>query len=580
VDEQPSSGRGTRPLAERAIQVLAALYPWDVETSEELDRALAFLGTDLAGETVVRAGFGAGLCWLPVVAVALAVLPPSLTLPAAVAGLAGMLGTVHAVHSGPRLLATARRTRALGEAPALVSRAVLRMRISPSTETAAAFAAEAGEGPLAASLAAHVRRAAGHPKSGLPGFISEWREEFPALRRALLLVESAGTAPAGERERTLDRALSAVLDGARDEMAAFAASLQGPSTALYAFGVLLPLALVALLPAVRMAGVPTPLSAIALLYDLFLPGVLLAASAWLLARRPVTFPPPRVSRSHPDIPDRQWPAIAAGIAVALVSYGITSVVVAPWLGPLVAIGSGLGSLLVVRYRPVKAVRDHVAAVEDGLTDALYHAGRRIEEGHAVEGAIASAAEEVHDATGAVFADAARRQRQLKIGIREAFLGEYGALATVPSPRARSTATLLALAAREGRPVGGAIVAMADHLEELAAVEREARHDIAQVTGTLSNTAAVFGPMVAGATVALADGIETSGQLATGSGPGTGGLGLAVGVYVLLLAVVLTALATGLSRGLDRALVGYRVGWALLAATATYAVAFFAAGLLI
>jgi Flp pilus assembly protein TadB len=569
-----------RRAGETAVRWLARRYPWAVDTSAELDRALGFLSTDVGAETVVRAGYGAGLCLLPVVALALVLAPPSLTLPVAVAGLAGLLGVVHVVHSGPRLLATARRTRALGEAPALVSRAVLRMRISPATETAAAFAAETGEGPLAASLADHVRRAAGHPRSGLTGFATEWREWFPALRRALLLVESAGTAPPGERERTLDRGLQAVLDGARDEMAAFAASLQGPATALYAFGVLLPLALAALLPAVRMTGVATPLSAIVLLYDLLLPAVLLAASGWLLARRPVTFPPPNINRSHPDVPDRLWPALAAAAISAFAGSIFAVTLVASWTGPLVAVGCGVGAFLVVHYRPIKAVRDHVTAVEGGLADALYHVGRRVEEGVAVETAIESAAKEVTDATAAVFADAARRQRQLKVGVREAFLGEHGALATVPSTRARSTATLLALAAREGRPAGGAVVAMADHLEELATVERETRHDIAQVTSTLANTAAVFGPLVAGATIALADGMDISGRLAAAGGPGTAVLGIAVGVYVLLLATILTALATGLSRGLDRALLGYRVGWALLAATATYVTAFFAASLLV
>jgi hypothetical protein len=454
------------------------------------------------------------------------------------------------------------------------------MRISPATESAAAFAAETGEGPLAASLADHVRRAASDPRSGLAGFTAEWREWFPALRRALLLVESAGTAPAEERERALDRGLDVVLDGARDEMADFAASLQGPATALYAFGVLLPLALAALQPAVRMTGVATPLPAIVALYDLLLPAALLGASAWLLARRPVTFPPPSIDRSHPDVPDRRWLAPAAAGSVALVGAAVATAVVAPWTGPLAAIGCGTGALLVVHYRPIKAVRDHVTAVEDGLADALYHVGRRVDEGQAVETAIESAAEEVTDATAAVFADAARRQRQLKVGVREAFLGDHGALATVPSTRAKSTATLLALAAREGRPAGGAIVAMADHLEDLATVEREARHDIAQVTSTLANTATVFGPLVAGATVALADGMQFSGRLAATGGPGTGELGLAVGIYVLLLAAILTTLATGLARGLDRALVGYRVGWALLAATVTYVTAFFAAGLFV
>jgi hypothetical protein len=48
--------------------------------------------------------------------------------------------------------------------------------------------------------------------------------------------------------------------------------------------------------------------------------------------------------------------------------------------------------------------------------------------------------------------------------------------------------------------------------------------------------------------------------------------------VLVLAAVLTALSTGLRRGVDRALVGYRVGMALLAATATYLAAVVAGGL--
>jgi hypothetical protein len=425
-----------------------------------------------------------------------------------------------------------------------------------------------------------VRRAAGTPRTGLGSFTEEWRTWFPAVRRSLLLVEAAGRAPAGERERTLARALEAVLDGARDRMAEFANSLQGPATALYAFGVLLPLALVALLPATRAAGVSVPLPVVVLLYDLLLPGVVLAASCWLLVRRPVTFPPPRVGRDHPALPARRWPPYVAGLLVGCGGAVVAARFVAAWTWPLVAVGGFGGTALVGRYRPVKGVRDRVRAVEEGLPDALYHIGRRVSEGRAVEAAIESAAEEVPDATGEVLADAARQQRQLKVSVREAFLGDRGALATVPSTRARSTATLLALAAREGRPAGEAIVAMADHLDELAAVERDARHEIGTVTSTLANTASVFAPMVAGATVALADGMAFSGRLAATGGPTTGELGLAVGAYVLVLAVLLATLATGLALGLDRALVGYRVGWALLVATATFVATFHAVGLFV
>jgi len=122
--------------------------------------------------------------------------------------------------------------------------------------------------------------------------------------------------------------------------------------------------------------------------------------------------------------------------------------------------------------------------------------------------------------------------------------------------------------------------MADNLEELAAVERDARREIGKVTGTLANTATLFGPLVAGATVALADGMELDGEIAAANGPGTAGLGLAVGTYVLAMAVVLTVFATGLSRGLDRSLVGYRVGWALLVAAGVYVATFHAVGLFV
>ncbi|WP_335999874.1 type II secretion system protein [Halorientalis halophila] len=565
---------------ERAVRLIARLYPWDAEGSANLDRALGFVGSDLSPETVVRAGYGAALLCVPLVVLA-TVLAPAGTTPLVLAGGGALaLGVVHAVHAGPQVLATARRTRALGEAPALVSRAVLRMRISPATETAAAFAAETGQGPLADSLGEHVRRAAGRAGSGFPAFTAEWDEWFPALRRSLLLVESAGTAPEGERGRALDRGMAAVLDGTRDRMAEFAAGLQGPTTGLYAFGVLLPLALVAMLPAVGMTGGSVPLAAIVALYDLLLPAVLVAASGWILIRRPVTFPPPAVGREHPDVPSRRWPAPATGIVAGAGAWVLARSLVAPWTGPLAAVGCGCGAALVIYYRPITAVRERVRAVEDGLADALYQIGRRVEEGEAVERAVATAAEEVGGATGTVLTDAARRQRRLKIGVREAFLGERGALATVPSTRARSTATLLALAASEGRPAGGAIVAMADNVEELAAVEREARREIGSVTGTLANTAAFFGPLVAGATVALASGMDAGAAFGTAPGYGTAGLGLAVGAYALVLAAILTTLSTGLAHGLDRSLVGYRVGWALLVATGTYLAAIHAVGLFV
>jgi len=139
--------------------------------------------------------------------------------------------------------------------------------------------------------------------------------------------------------------------------------------------------------------------------------------------------------------------------------------------------------------------------------------------------------------------------------------------------------LLALASEEGRPAGTALLALGEHVEDLRAIEQEAKRSLAHVSQTLKTTGMLFGPLVAGATVALAEGIGGEEFLAERT-QSLVWLGGPVGVYVLLLAVVLTTLATGLTRGLDRELLGYQVGRALCCAAGAYLGAYLLVGTLL
>ena len=581
----------------------------DAAGSSELRRAVAFLGWDASAERVVEFGYhvgiGAGL--LCVAALCLAAGP----VPGALAGLAGGLTATHAAHRAPVWLAELRRTRALGAAPGLVGRLVLRMRLDPSAERAVRFAARTGDGPLAEGLARHERGSANGPTSGLRAFAREWRPWFPAIDRAAALVRTAASAPAERRGRCLDRALDATVSGTTDRLAAFVGEVRGPVSALYAFGVLLPLALIALLPAAAASGVPIGAGVVTGLYLGVLPAGLLAASAWLLSRRPVAFAPPSIDGDHPDVPERGRHAVAAGAVSGIVAASAAARLVAGWTALVAGAGVGTGTALLVGVRRRRAVLSEIRAVERGLPDAMTVIGGDVAEGVAAETAIANAGERLDGATGELFERAGRRSETLRVGVREAFLGRGGPAVPVPSPRVRGAVALLAVAAREGRPAGDVLLELADQLEELRALETDARRQLATVTGTLTNTAAVFAPLVGGATVALATGIETvdAGGLgagatagadvlgvggvdpagaggagaaeATGDAGGRSGsgtlsvplLGRVVGAYVLILATLLTALATGLERGFDRTLVAYRVGIALPTATATYLVAF-------
>ncbi len=544
----------------------ARLYPWEVTPSEEVRQALEFLDSDVDAASVVRAGYGLGLL-LAALGLVGSVLLGFGTLGATVS-LALALVTAHLIHETPGVIALARRTRALGRAPDLVARTVLRMRLEPSPERAAAFAAETGTGPLTESLARHVRRARATGGDPLAAFGGEWAEWYPELERALGLVAAAGGMGRPDRERTLDRALTGVLDGTRTKMREFAARMSRPVTGLYAFGVLLPTALVALLPAASAAGVGVTTATVVGVYDVLLPVGVVVAGVWLVVRRPVAFPPPDVDRSHPDVRDRRWPVVGLGIGTGAAGWVVAGRVLPGWAGPVAAVGLGVGSSLWLRYRSLVAVYDHVREVEAGLTDALALVGRRVANGEAVETALAAAAADLDGAMGSVLDRAVTRQHQLNVDVRAAFLGTHGALADVPSPRVRGSVTVLGLAAREGRPVGPALLALAEHAEELRRVERESRQDLAEVCGTLRNTGTLFGPMVAGATVAMADGLA-GGSALPGGGQTLSGLGPAVAGYVLAFAIVLPALATSLSRGFDRPLVGYQVGRSLLLATPVY-----------
>lgn len=545
------------------VRTLAGASPRS-DAPESLREVAPFLDGDPTELAAAADGVGVVVGCL-VAAVAVVAAAPALLL------VATGIGYVSAslARGGVVAVANARRSRSLGAAPTVVSRAALRVRIDPTSEGAAAFAART-DGPLGDRLAEHVRRARGTSRSGLGTFAAAWRDPFPALHRALSLVDAATAAPADERARTLDRAMDAVLEGTRERAADAADSLRGPVTGLYAFGVLLPLALVGVLPAASAAGVHATLPAVVVIYNLLLPVGLCCAGGWLLAHRPVAFPPAAVDPDH--VRDTRRLAFLAGVAAAVVGLAVALVVLPRWCGPLAAAGFGAGVALQVRFRPVVAVRRRADDLDDALPDALYLVGRRVTDGVAVERAVADAAGELDGVARETFEAAARRQRQLGADVETAFVGEFGALEGLPSRRAESAARLLGVAAAAGAPAGRALVETADHLDSLRRVERDARRDLGRVTATLGNTAAVFGPLVGGATVALADGIGTADAL-DGSTPETAGLGLAVGGYVLLMAVVLTGLSTGLARGFDRATVGYRVGAALCVATACYLLAF-------
>ena len=307
--------------AERALSIAARAWPdraagW-VDTSDsdgdqgddrdeggdDLDRACEFLGLAVDADHIAAAAATSGVvggAGVLVIAVAAMFVggswrsPLTTVLVGCVPIAAGWL-VAASVQRAPVIAASAVRTRAVADATTVVSALALSLRLNPVPERAVRFAASGGDGPLHRSLREHGERAAicGGVDGGLSAFAATWRRWFPALDRSVaLLIAASGADPDEDRPRLLTRAVSTIEEDLRDRSASFAGDLRGPVTGLYAFGVLLPLALVGTLPAAVASGVAVPPLAFVVVYDLLLPVGLAVAAGRLLLRRPIALPAP------------------------------------------------------------------------------------------------------------------------------------------------------------------------------------------------------------------------------------------------------------------------------------------------
>ncbi|MGM0397353.1 MAG: type II secretion system protein [Halobacteriota archaeon] len=472
----------------------------------------------------------------------------------------------------PSAVESYRRRTAVGSVPEVVAYAVLQARLTPSLERAARFAGKQSGGLLGQDLAT-VGSGDATGQAGWESFAAEWSAYDESLPRSVSLLTAGIDSAQPARDALLDRALDTALAGSRERVASFASSIRAPATGIYAFGVLLPLAMVGLLPVASSAGAGVSPAAIAVLYDGVIPIGLLVASGWLAARRPA------VSRPPSGIDSLASPRSAAHTILLAAGAGVTagvlaSLVLPAWTTWIVAPGIAAGTAAIYWFEPIRNRRRRVESIESGVPDAVSLVGHRLAAGDPLEAAIAVVGERMTGETASVFREGTRVHRRLRVTVPEAFTGSSGALSAFESRRTETAVALLAAAARNGTAGGETLVDIAGYLRDLDDVERDARRELARTTDTLRQTALVFGPAIAGVTVALATGMGSLGE--HGQAVPVPALGVAVGGYVLALAVVLPALSVVLERGYDGAIVGHRVGIALLTASTVYPVTFLAA----
>ncbi len=527
----------------------------------------------------------------------------------------------------PKSLARHMKVHSLGDIPEVLSYIVMYLKLVPNMEDGLRFAARESHTSLGRDMRKLIWdleiRVYHSVDDAVTAFADMWGKWSDYLKRALHLVRSAVRENSQDaRNMTLNRSLSLVMEGTRSSMTSFAQQLHQPTLVIYSIGVMIPLALIAMMPAASLVGLRLSLVQIFLLYDILLPLALFAYIRKVLRSRPATFNPPSIPDDHPAVENvnkRANLATAVGIGAAIALPGVVFMLlpVFSFEGTLLSflakpasqgglneyfpvtlfilwgVAAAVGIYCLGTYRPYKKTRDEIKAMEREFADSLYVIGKRITEGKPAEDAFQYASQTLKGSKmGSIFARTAFNLTAIRTNLREAlFDDEYGSLKHVYSDRIRAVMRLFVEGVQKSHEAAGnAIVKIAEHLKQLQDVEKGIKQSLGTLTSTLRSTATLFAPMIAGVTLGITKlisvvlgNIDLSGMpedTPMGALSGISGVSfdvrpeyfvLVIGIYVIELIFLLVRFANGIDEGDDRVEYLYGLGQALPTAVAFFSI---------
>lgn len=219
------------------------------------------------------------------------------------------------------------KIQSLAYVPEIINYLTMSMRLTPNLERAVEFAANHGRGKIAEDLKKIVWDVQiGRYESveeGLDELAYRWGTYNDDFKHALMMIRASVLEADKERRfALLDKAGQDVLEGSKEKMDLYARKLQQPTVYLYYFGILLPLLMAILLPIGSSLANNDFLSRgefLAIVYNLLIPIGVFVFGKSILANKPPTGTPPKISANFPGLPPR--PAFTL-TAIALILGGI------------------------------------------------------------------------------------------------------------------------------------------------------------------------------------------------------------------------------------------------------------------
>ena len=596
--------------------------------SEEFIESLNFTGIEVEPYEVILASYmGAIIALLISISVDIAIFSfynfsiaemDMLTIVLMIAMSMGLpLSALHFVSEYPKIKSKYMKIHSLGDIPEVLSYVVMYLKIVPNIEGAVRFAAMNSSTSLGRDfrklvwdMEVRVYRSIDDAITSFANLWGRWSDYF---KRAVHLIRSAvRSASREERNMSLDRALDIAMDGTKSNMIDFANRIHQPTLVLYSIGVMIPLALIGMMPAVSLIGLRVSIFQIFIIYDIMLPLALFAYLRKILLSRPATFNPPVIPVSHPDVKNinrrkNMMEALAAGsiisipgaifIAPSLFRHGaisslITSInsFVPATLFILWGIASSISIYCLKTYAPYRKIRNEIREMEKEFSDSLYVIGKRVEEGKPPEEAFHHASKTMDGSKmGEIFSLTSFNLTSMRTNLHSAlFDKKFGSLRHVYSDRIRAVMHLLVEGVKKSHAeAGAAIVKIAEHLKQLQEVENGIKKSLGVLTSSIRSTATIFAPMIAGITLGITKLISVViGNMDMESIPENNFISnssnfsfnaspeyfvLVIGIYVIQLVLLLIRFANGIDEGDDKIEYMYSIGKSMPQAIAIFSI---------
>jgi hypothetical protein len=519
----------------------------------------------------------------------------------------------------PKTYVRNRQIHSLGDIPEILSYLVMYLKLVPNLENSVKFTAAESYTTLAADLRKLIWdmeiRVYHGINDALIQFAIRWGCWSEYFKRSIHLIRSSiQERDEASRIITLDRALDVSLEGTKEMMNEFANRLHQPTIILYSIGIMIPLSLVAMLPAAGLVGVRITLVQIFLLYDVLLPLVVYLYTRKILLSRPAAFHASNIPADHPDLTGvnkKKWfilSILSGGLVmlpgcVSLFYEFFSSASDVNDIIDFIGNSTGLNRFFPVTlffiwgvatmvslyclsvYRSYNKIRDEIKQMEKEFSDALYILGKRISEDKSPEESFGYVA---HTLEGTTIAEVFRQTSYNLIALHTSFQDalyslEYGALKHVYSHRIKAILRLFVQGSKKSqRAVSASLIRIADHLKQLQDVEKKITDMLYELTSTLRSTLLVFAPLIAGVTLSITTLISTiiesiqaqqSSESTLGissSLPASAGsfmmenirpefFVLVIGVYLVELVLLLTRFINGLNEGDDTPTFLYTLG---------------------